>query len=299
MFKGNPDSFTRVDESHPLDLYLGSDTLSRSAMFLKSGIEPGPFTSSQIISVSVGLRKDSKWGVTFTLLDNTYEDLFGYFCNDLIESSRNITNKDRGTEYIRNRYDKWLLMFSKSRGEILTTSVIKGLIGEMIFLKNYLIPKYGQEKAIKSWIGPDRADQDFVCEDLWYEVKATDSGAEGVTITSVEQLDTSNTGELVIVYLDKTSMADDSKITLNKLFTDISSLLDNPDLKNKLSGILLNLGYFPRPEYDELAYKLAKFERYEVGNEFPAIRRHSLPNAVISLKYQLSVSSIQKFLKGD
>lgn len=292
-------SFKRVDESHPLDIYIGIDNLSRQTFFLISEKEPTSMTSSQIISASVGKRKDAKWGISFTLLDNKYSDIFGCFCNDIIESSRLIRNKNSGADFIVNRYIKWQLMLSRSKGGLLTHSVIKGLIGEIHFLKEYLIPKYGQEIAVNSWIGPDKADQDFVCNNTWYEVKSTDSGSEGINITSVEQLDMQINGELVIVYLDKTSSADNFKITLNKIYKEVHDLLKDVNLKNKLSTILLNLGYFPRPEYDEPAFKLTKVNRFLVDSNFPSIRRKNIPQAIINSKYLLSISAINNHLIKD
>ena len=296
--KSNEDnnSFNRVDESHPLDIYIGTDNLSRQTFFLISEKEPISMSSSQIISASVGRRKDSRWGISFTLLDTKYSDIFSCFYNDIIESSRSIIDKNKGADFVVNRYNKWQLMLSKSKGELLTHSVIKGLIGEILFLKEYLIPKYGQETAVNSWIGPDKADQDFVCNNTWYEVKATNSGSESINITSVEQLDMKINGELIIVYLDKTSSTDDFKITLNKTYKDVYDLLKDDNLKNKLSTILLNLGYFPRPEYDEPTFKLTKIDRFLVDNNFPCMRRKDIPRAIINSKYQLSITVINNHL---
>ncbi len=299
MYNEDFNSFKRVDETHPLDIYIGTDNFSRRTLFFISDNEPINMSSSQIINVSAGKRADSRWGVSFTLLDNKYEDIFDRFCNDIIESSRSIVDKARGSEYICNRYIKWQNMLSKSKGELLSSSSIKGLIGEIFFLKKYLIPLYGQDIALNSWIGPEKADQDFVCPNTWYEVKSTDSGTKEVSIASIEQLDVTSKGELVIVYLDKTSNADNSKITINKIFEEVRDSLENDDLKNKLSGILLNLGYFPRPEYDEPAYKFSKMERYLVNEKFPSMRRNNLPQAIVNSKYQLSISLINNFLKVD
>ncbi len=285
-----------MDEKHPLDLYLGKDSLSRRTLFLISSTQPQHMISSLVISAVAGKRKDSKWGISFILLDNKYSDIFSCFCNDIIESSRSLEDKNNGADFITSRYNKWQTMLSKSRGELLSQSAIKGLIGELLFLKNFLIPKYGQEVAVNSWIGPDRADQDFICNNTWYEVKATESGSDSINITSVEQLDTPKDGELVVVYLDKTSLADESKITLNRIYEEVYNLLKNDDLKNKLSGILLGFGYFPRPEYDDPAFKLTKISRYLVNRTFPSMRRQSIPEAVINSKYQMSLSSIDNYL---
>jgi len=287
-------SFKRVDESHPLDLYIGIDDLSRSTLFLVSQSEPPMISASQIINVAIGKRKDDKWGISFTLQDNKFKDLFTSFCNDIIDSSRSLKNKDLGAAFICDRYEKWQDMLSKLNGELLSPPLIKGLIGELIFLKEYLFPLYGQEKSLNSWIGPERADQDFVCEDTWYEVKATVSGSESVIISSIEQLESPITGELAIVYLDKTSYSDNSKLTLNSLFKEIHDSLANEILKNKFGEILLNLGYCPIPEYDGPAFKFSGIERFKVDSKFPFVKRDILPEAVLNLNYKLSIPLLKK-----
>lgn len=290
------DLFTRVDEKHPLDLYIGVDGLSRHTLFLISSTQPQHMTSSLVINAVVGRRKDSRWGISFILLDNKFIDIFNCFCNDIVESSRLIEDKKTGADFIVSRYNKWQTMLSKSRGELLSQSTVKGLVGELLFLKNYLIPKYGQKIALNAWIGPNKADQDFICNNTWYEVKATESGYDNIKITSVEQLDTPNNGELVVAYLDKTSSVDESKITLNTIYEEVYNLLENDELKNKLSEILLGFGYFPRPEYDDPAFKLTGISRYLVDKTFPSLRRQDIPEAVINSEYQLSLSSIGNHL---
>lgn len=293
MDNQNLNSFNRVDESHPLDLYIGTNELSRPTLFLITKIEPTPVSSSQMINISIGKRQDGQWGISFTLTDNKFDDLFGSFCKDIIESSRSIKNKNDGANYICNRYELWQQMMTKYNGELLSKPAIKGLIGELYFLKDYLFPIYGQKEALNSWIGPDKADQDFVLENLWYEVKSTVSGGNAITIASVEQLDMSTRGELVIIYLDKTSSIDKSCINLNSIFKEINDSLEDENLKKKFSAILLNHNYFPRPEYNEPSFKLSAIERYIVDSKFPCIRRQNLPESVINTSYQLSIVSLK------
>ena len=44
-------------------------------------------------------------------------------------------------------------------------------LGELIFLKNWVIPKYGVNDAVKFWLGPEGSPQDFSMNDLAVEVK--------------------------------------------------------------------------------------------------------------------------------
>lgn len=291
------DLFQRIDEKHMLDIYIGIDNMSRYTLFLVSETEPQQMFSSKIINVQVGKRRDKQWGISFSLINNKFEDIFCHFCSDIIDSSRILSDKKKGADFICSRYNKWQNMLSKSKSGILSPSEVKGLIGELYFLKEYLIPLYGQEIAVNCWIGPDKADQDFVCENTWYEVKSTVSGGESIRITSIEQLDVSLEGELIIVYLDKTSYSDDFKITLNSLYQEIYDLMETLYLKQKLSDIVLNLGYYKRFEYDEFMFKFSKMERYKVDGEFPCIRKNQLSHAIVNCKYDLSISSISNFLK--
>ena len=293
------DSFRRIDDTHVLDLYLGRDSMSCYTLFLISESEPPQMFSARTISVQVGQRQDKRWGVSFSLLNNKYEDVFCHFCDDIIESSRRQRDKAKGAEFVCSRYVKWQQMLKKNSDGLLSQAEIKGLIGELLFLKYHMIPRYGEDVAVNSWIGPEKADQDFICENTWYEVKATVSGAESVKISSVEQLDVPVDGELVVVYLDKTSYSDEIKITLNSMYQDVMDMLSTELLQQKLCDILLNLGYFKRTEYDEYLFKFTKMVRYSVTPLFPALRRIDIPPSVVNAKYELSVAFISNYMKEE
>jgi hypothetical protein len=292
----NVDMFQRIDETHVLDLYFGFDSLRRPTLLLVTKTEPLSLNSSKFIVVETGRRIDTKWAVSLTLLQANYEDMFNSFCQDLIESSRLSCDEKAGTIYFCNRFIKWQTMLLKTNGNLLSISEIKGLIGELVFLKRYLFKAIGYERALDSWIGPERADQDFVTEDTWWEVKATNSGSEKITISSIEQLDTINQGSLVIVYLDKTSKEDNAGITLNAIIAEINQIIETEFLREKLNNILLLHDYYNHQEYDEFAFKFHYYSIYRVDQSFPSIRRKDVPIPVISAKYEFSINSIQGYL---
>lgn len=291
------ESFQRVDNKHTLDLYIGKDLMHRNTLFLISESEPKHIYSSNIINIQIGKRNDESWGLSFILVDNKFEDLFFSFCDDIIESSRSINNKEHGAKFVCERYNSWQNMLSKSNNGLLSEAQIKGLIGELLFLSEILIPLYGEEKAIESWTGPEKTNQDFTNENCWYEVKSTYSGAESIRISSIEQLEVDIEGELCIVYLDKTSYSDCNKITLNIIYNKLVNNIISATCKSKFTGILLNYGYFERLEYDEYNYKFVKFERYFVNQNFPCIRRNMIPKSIVNSKYELSIFAIESFMK--
>lgn len=294
----NVNSFSRVNKEHTLDIYVGLDSLSRYALLYLSNTKPSKITSSKIINVEIGKRDDDKWTISFSLNDNQYSDLFFSFCSDIVNSSNGIGNTDEGMKFICLRYEKWQKMLSKSSNDILSIESIKGLLGELCFLKEVLIPLIGCDAALKAWVGIEMADQDFLYDDKWFEIKATSSGSNTVTISSIEQLDTLGVGELVIIYLDKTSPVDERRISLNSLYLDILEVFT--DERNKLEFIekMIEFGYRLKSEYDEIVFRLSKIDRYSVQKEFPLIKRSTVPSSVVNIKYELSIASIKGYQVG-
>lgn len=290
------DAYQRVDPYHVSDFYIGKDAYNRPVLLLLTDIEPPSVVPSSIIDVDVGLRHDSRWAFSLILLNNSYEDLFYRLCLDIIDSSRYVV-KEEGARHMAERYEKWQNMMAKHNNGLLSPNAVKGLIGELVFLTSFLYEKYGVEIAVQSWIGPDMAYQDFVCPDLWYEVKAITSGAEVVKISSLEQLDQESKGELVVVHLDKTSATDKSAITLNQIYQVALEGIKEKSLKETLTDTLLKLGYFPRREYDDFVFSLNSIDRYQVEQDFPALRKCDIPASIVNCKYLLSLAIIKPFRK--
>lgn len=292
------DSFRRVDPGHLLDLYCGYDQMHRYTLLLISSVEPKSLISSKVIDVTVGRRAtDGKWALSFSLVDNKFKDLFLQFCDDMIIASQALKDPANGPEFICMRYISWQEMLSASKGDLLSKSEIKGLIGEMIFLRDVLIPQYGKEMSLQAWMGPRMADQDFVFPDTWYEVKATTSDAEQVRISSIEQLDCAVEGTLVVLALDQTSAIDKQRITANSLFWELMEDMEVDVLKAAFSNLLLKMGFYPRPEYEEYVYRLNGIRQYRVDKGFPCLRRASVQASVVNATWFLALSAIDGWLK--
>lgn len=289
------DSYKRPLVQHPLEIYIGWNADEKSTLLLLCDKKPKHMLSSSTIEVRVGRRKDGKWAVSFSLADSKFFDIFCDFCCDLINSSSEIENKDTGNEFVCLRYNKWQEMLRKKKG-ILDEGVIKGLLGELFFLKSYLSPKYGLEDSIKAWIGPDQAKQDFVFADTWYEVKTTTSSSEKIHITSVAQLDALTAGKLVVICLDKTSPIDERGINLNSITREIMALIgEDISLQNRFNNELLGLGYYYQDEYNEHCYQFKSMALYDVDGGFPCIKRENLPLSVGEVNYELLLSQIREY----
>lgn len=290
------DVFTRIVPEHILPIYIGIDDASRYSLFIIANTAPSAkVDSSSVISIYIGTRKDGKYGITFSLNNEKFFDQFVCFCQDIISSSANVGDAKYGADFVCARYIQWQKLFLKNKDGFLSQAEIKGLLGEMCFLLNKMIPKYGEYRAVASWCGPEMSDRDFEIDDTWYEVKSTVSGSASVRISSIEQLDTINSGHLVITYLDKTSITDANRLTLNNVYKMICNSISSDTLKIQLDTTLLSLGYYPNQYYDQFCYKYSGMSSYSVTREFPCARRSDLPIAVSGVKYDLSLAAIQQF----
>ena len=293
------DTYQRVNSTHLLDLYVGIDDTARWTLLLISEHPPLKVASSRMILVKSGRRPDKKWSLSFSLVDDNYKDMFVLFCEDIVSSSSCIKNKEKATRFVGKRYKEWREMLANARGNLLSPSEIKGLLGEMYFLKDFLCAKYGAEKAALSWTGPKRLPQDYIIEDTWFEVKTVSSSRTEVGISSIEQLDCTKTGELVVVRADKTSVTNTDAANLNMLYKELLSMLPNDDSREQFSTMLLRFGYYPRPEYEdeEYTFEVKATARYAVSADFPCLRRANLPESVTEAKYSLSLTTIDSFRK--
>lgn len=293
-----PESFQRVSTHHLLDLYCGYDSMMRRTLLLVSTSEPPSLASSKVIDVRVGSRtSDSKWALSFCLTDDTFKELFQQFCDDLISSSDSLENPALGPQFICDRYTHWQDMLSAAKPEALSRSEIKGLIGEMIFLRDVLIPKYGCKEALQAWKGPEKGAQDFVFSNTWYEVKASTSGAEHVLISSIEQLDRDDDGTLAVLALDNTSMLDGKGITINSLARELDDQMTTEELKNTLRSLLLEANYFPRTDYDKYIYRLNGIRQYQVNKSFPCLRRANVNTSVVDASWTLALAAVANWLQ--
>lgn len=288
-------AFIRVDDKHILDLYVGFDKSSNYSILLVSDVEPIKLTSSLIIDVEVFQRKDLRWTTVVSLKQVQYLDLFYQVSYDLIESSRSFTSEITAQSFFFERYKKWQNLLKRNRKGLLGSQEIKGLIGELYFLKMYMLNSLDLKESIEAWTGPEKTKQDFILQDTWFEVKSITSSAGQVRISSISQLDTTKDGYLVTLKLDKTSALDLEKITLNSLYEEILQILENDQIKLEFENKLFDFGYINRKEYDYETYRFMGVDFFRVNENFPKLLREELPSEIIEATYEISLSGIEGF----
>ncbi|MCF8020981.1 MAG: PD-(D/E)XK motif protein [Vallitaleaceae bacterium] len=288
-----PSHYLRVDKDHPLELLVGLNDNGQKTIRLVQDFKPVNIKSTRSIDVNHYPFKDKKI-ISFSLTDPEFRDLFYLFCNDLVDSSRNINPKD-GYEFIVNRFNKWK-GFSNTIRKHLSESQIKGLIGELIFLSTLMTDKYGIDKSISGWSGPEPTKKDFSYDDVWYEVKSATK--DTVSISSIDQLKSDIPGFLVVYQLEKMS-PEAQALSLNSLVDEILNIISIDENRLKFIMKLVQAGYHKEDYYDSYKYRLSRQYIYQVNNNFPGINESTLHPALCNVKFDLILNMLETFRKDN
>ena len=171
---------------------------------------------------------------------------------------------------------------------------IIGLIGELLFLQDYVIPQWGISKALESWMGPEKTHKDFSMDTDWYEIKAINSGKDSVKISSLEQLDSEIDGHLAVYCLEKMSPSF-SGIKLNTVVTNLLAKMGTPNNREAFLSKLSLYNFDFSPEYDNYVYSLIGFSMYSVSGDFPRLCKRDISTAINKIQYDIILSEIEEY----
>ena len=286
-----PSFFSLVDTKHVLNWHIGVDELSRKSIEYRSNFTARKVTGTKYIAVNQYKNKDYCTS-RFSLCDKSLDELFYKFCDDMVEKTRSLKDPLLGYNAIIDRFALWKKMFVQGKDSILSEERIMGLIGELVFLRDYLFKKFGIAEAIKGWSGQDLTRKDFSYDDEWYEAKAVAYNKDSVFISSLEQLDSATTGELAIVLLEKMSPSFGGT-TLNQLIFDISDRIEDVETRELFWSKIELSGYVYNVAYDDYVYAIKSIKRYKVDNAFPHLTPNNVPYGVVSAKYEISFLAIK------
>lgn len=285
---------------HPLEWYVAYETPTNKALIILAHQAIDSLESSKSISTVCRKREDGMFYISFLLTENSQEDVFISMCSNLIDFSADALSEKDALKKVAFRYRQWRRLMEYRNIAILSDEKRRGLIGELLYLKQIIEDQKPVVDALNGWVGPDGADQDFVYDGLWREIKTTGLSSDQISIHSVEQLGNhSDHGELFIYRVDSCAPEAEGAFTLRKLVNEIVVMLDG-DLSNieSFTEKLNEVGYIDMTVYDTFFYKYYKNDRYDIDETFPRITRNDLRSEIVKCDYVLSISSIEDWKRG-
>lgn len=282
----------QLSVNHPLEWYVRYVSPKHKSLVIVSEDYAKNISSSKSIEASCNQRKDGKYATIFTLMDEKQEDVFITMSSDIMEFSYTKQPKQSLKRAIR-RYLAWLRLLDHKRDAIMSVNSQKGLAGELLFLKEKIESGIDVDIAVAGWGGPDGADQDFSYEQCWYEIKTTGAASNVISISSVEQLDSNQEGELVVYRIDQCVPTKKGSFTLYHLVHKLFDLLRKDE--SVLYEFVMKLGsagYIDMKEYDTHFFLFSSKQSYKVDKDFPKLMREALPVGIINAQYQLNIQNI-------
>jgi len=287
-------TYQRIDSEYKVNIFLGYNDDGQMSMVITELGREVVVKSSKVIEVSLKRREDRKIALTFDLLDNSYKSMFLVFCKDIIAICER-AGSEMAISSALTRWKYWKEMFGKKRLSILEKQEIKGLMGELIELKDHFLQTYDETKAINSWMGPLLGHKDFEIDDTWYEVKTVNENAIQVNISSLEQLDSEVDGHLVVVRLEDTSSVTELAMNLNQIVMEITELIKDPENIDLFRFRLENMGYIPDIEYDNYNFIYKGTQRYIITENFPRLTRKDVADSIGNAQYSILLNGISNF----
>lgn len=286
---------TRIDAMHPLEWYIGYDSLLNKALIIIGTIQFKTVKSSKAVQIVSFRREDKRWMLRISLLEAAQDDVFMNMCADLLFYSGKGKDEKSAYELFQNRYNQWDKLFQHGKIDILSEEEQRGLLGELLFLKEQFADR-SMLNAVKGWFGPDRNHQDFLYDSSWYEIKTVLEAASSVKISSLQQLAPLNSGKLAVNRLRLTAEKSLNAMTLNSVVEQLYQILESDiTAMNLFSGKLLDAGYILRTEYDDKSYLLIERVYYEIRDDFPRLTVENIPSAITGASYILSLPAIEKW----
>lgn len=284
--------FIRYDGNKTLSVFLGKDENGNYALEFQGKFNAIRIKSSDAISVRQE-RIEAGASLIFALVNTEFLDIFCIFCQDMLDSIDSIKDDENAYNTLRSCYSAWKGLFKPINLQ-LTEIQIMGLMGELLFLEENMIPSYGITTAFDSWTGPDKAKKDFSLANTWFEVKTISSGKDAASISSLEQLDGETDGYLVVYQLERMSPSFNG-IKLNELVMRILSEITSVTDKTVFMAKLEEYRYRFSQAYNAYVYEKTGFALYHVTDQFPRLRRMDIPACISKVQYDIQLSQIEAF----
>lgn len=268
-------------------------------------IDVTPFNNLRELKVS--LLADTSFAdrrlLIIQLLQPTYREIFSALCEDLIQAIAPLSSEKEICRIIVNRLERWKTLFEKNNAIGLTHAEQQGLFGELHFLQKFLSKQEtNQYDVLHTWVGVDKALQDFQGPDWAVEVKTTSTNSpQKVIINGERQLDETLLKNLFLFHLSIDASNANGTTLCQKVDTIRKMLENDTPALSRLNAKLFEAGYSDIHEtyYKDRFYQIRKESYYKIGAKFPRIKENELRDGVCDVKYAVVLAQCNEYMISE
>lgn len=296
----------RADPDHPFEFWRSRDVRKRPVFLLK--FHPGSRGALSLpnprgLEVSEqSFPGERMHQLVIVLREEGNVDIFHRLCLDLMDATRTSENEPAAVATTIARLVRWQQLLRSGMRDKLTGNEQKGLIGELLFLRDVLIPKFGMIDSVSFWVGSldGESRKDFCIGQASVEVKTrTGTSPSRVLISSEEQLDHAGFERLYLAVYEIAVASGDSNqgFNLHDLVGEIRGVIMNgsPSSADLFEQRLEARGFSDAHDYENDRYVDLGVVSHEVKEGFPRIVRSEVPAGVMDLTYALDLAACMDF----
>ena len=304
----DPENFIarRADPDHPWNFFWGRDLRKRYLFIMEFSSDGRPVRDLPRLQgldiAEQAMAGEERHQLVVALRDAANRDIFFRLCTDLLDATRSSQDERSAVGTAVMRLWRWQQLLRRARLDKLSIDEQKGLIGELVFLRDYLLPQFQPSSAVAFWQGPLRGDgqKDFSIGPFAVEVKSRSGTARSrVKISSEEQLDAGRYDALFLAVFDVGRAGPDQhgRFNLHDLVGTIRRHIAEhaPNAEELLEEKLAAAGYSEDDDYAEDLFVLLGNSFYEVLDGFPRIVRTDVPEYVTDVTYSIDLVACTPF----
>jgi hypothetical protein len=249
-----------------------------------------------MVQASLERRGGDRSALVLGLEDPGARDLFASMAADVAAVTAGAGDDIEAVSAWMGRFAKWRRMLQGGGGG-LTPQRQRGLFGELLLIRDTLIPSVGFDEALRAWGGPDGEPRDFQLHGLAIEVKTSAANEpQVVPVNGERQLDDSGLTSLTLVHYSFDIVRDAGE-SLSDLVMKLRALAEGSSEAGLLEDRLLQSGYIDDHVnlYRRIGYILRRRSLFRVGAGFPRIVEADLPDGVGAVRYRLAIDVCREF----
>ena len=295
----------RIDPQSRDNLFVGVRYPARTRLLLLA-IPPGHRVPEGSLIQSRGFRTELKHfsgdppgsvRLFIESADLSFNEVFTMVAADVVDQITTRSGTTSAVSSFLGRLVRWKRFFDSAGPTGLSEEAIRGLIGELIFVRDFALQDCTDTLAvIAAWVGPEPLSKDFEFGSWAVEVKCTSAKEHSrVRVSSEIQLDGTGFSALYLFVVLFEKVATDAE-ALPKLVSDVRGILGDSAAGRLFDEKLLLCGYHDvhAALYRDHRFLIRRLRAFRLADGFPRIPV-PLPDGVGDLNYTLALSACQSF----
>lgn len=229
------------------------------------------------------------------------QDVFNLVSTAILEQ---VEHGSDPVEAVRGTLARWRRFWGTAPQAGLTPDEIRGLFGELWFLREWLLPQ--GRNQVQHWLGPTGTRHDFQWPDLAIEIKATISTRGHIhRINGIDQLEVPAGGRLHLFSLRIREEATGSHSLVTLIEGITQELADDPDALDGFETRLTQAGYSTADSdrYGSVRFRVVSERLYEVTDGFPRLSAASfsggIPDGIERIEYDINLDVCSDLIRAN